>query len=943
MLDQAPHLSELQQAIAFWHSRQLQTSLRSLAPDAEGFNTDWLLLEDPGLRLWAQRESARVVGPDRAQPLPEFLSLAELEDRLVPALALDGEDSPRTRLERTADLADLLAQQPLLAGTNGSVAATASAAARLADEWVELFDRWDWLICGYRRALALGHCAGQPDLSEPPFEWLNEVAFRMLASVYELARAEEGHAPDLAFWAAQRSAGRQSSPQDFSVGLLSLGEPSAVLMSAALVLGWAGESAICHAALPSHTGWRTLFPELAHLRDPLLGPPQPLGWQPIAQRGLCQPDDPERPQPLARLETLATDSLESMALAAGATLRSWLETRLSDERVPIALIATDRLVLRRLTALLGEQCPIDDPSGWSLSTTVAGTALDGLLALRSGSLSRSECLAWAANPFVQRAWLGWSSGAGQPPVEETRQDLPVADWSVLGPALYEALGRPGDWRRLSDRTLGVLRSFTAWLSLLEANAPGSDWYGSLLQAILRSGLWEALGTDDAGERLLVEIAMAETSASGVIAATSDVAVQAQLALMRLRLERARLPRRHSDAAIRVCSVEEALALGCRRVLVLGASEATFPPQRMGRLAAADEDAWLRADPPPWQEQAVFTARMLRLAERADQIRFLARSPQGPENLVWCSLVERLHLLLGVEAVSETELRPPLGEWVDPPAAILLEGPFERPECLSVREAAILLDCPYRFVWTVVKGLSGHAMPEEGPSALARGQVLHRLIDRHAKSITSGLLQADDQQGFQDLLDALLAAPQAVDSLTRADCVLVRTAGEAYWAWHARQRDAEVLASERELVYVLPRSGVRLQGRLDQVRRLADGEIRLLDFKSASPSALDGQVKRPEIAGQLQLYAALLPLAPQDPILANTAALVSLTATEGQINTMEVKVPLDPEVLDRLDELLLALAQPVSPRTLAAETKDAAKSCEYCSARPVCPAQPEVAE
>lgn len=888
------------------------------------------MLEDPGLRLWAQRAFAQegLACATARDPLPELVSLSELDDRLVSAFARTADDLPRSLLERTTELAAMLESLPLFEESNN--ASSAAAAARLATEWAELFQRWDWLICGYRAAQQRGLDASQgppsPEAGQLPDD------LEPLGPIYVAA-----HDPaDLAYWFAERQSSGGLLPPSPRVRLLSLGAPSSPLMAAGLVLGWAGQALTSIPALPEDPLWLDLFPELRSLQEPQRGAPDPSAWTPIAQRSVRLQSGSIGPRVRAHLSWEPANSLEDLALQSSARLRTWA-TDWREGEPPIGLVVTDRLALRRLVALLGAGCAVDDPSGWVLSTTVAGAALEGVLHLRSGGMSSVDLLSWASNPFVQQAWTDWCA-------VDTAIQSADDTWAELGRQLYDALARGGEWRRAAKDS-PLLSAFSHWLRILEGPSRrpsrGLDgWTDDLLQALEASCLGPAIAADEAGERVLQVLTLAHSEwRSGsdelpgeVPSADSHPALPA---LLRLRLEAARLPRRQPAAPVRVCSVEEALALGCRRVLVLGASDQAFPPVRIGRLASADEDALIRCDVPPWQEQALFAARLLRLAERAEHILFTARASGRGEEVVRSSLVERLDLLLGLEQLTPGPLRPPLVTLSDPPRLRSLTGPFECPESLSVRDAAILLDCPYRFVWSVVLGLSPLSLPEEGLSAAARGSFLHALAHAHAKAVLRGAASRDATV-FNSLLESLLKSEA---TLSGPDRVLVRAAARSYWRWHAAEAAGVLLESEKPLEIQLPQTGIRLTGRIDQLRQAPSGACVLVDLKSASPSSLKSQVEVPSVAGQLQLYAAMLSSPAAGPRPIDRAVLVSLTATESA-EGQEVDVSLDPEVLGRLESALLRLRTSPEVDTPAA-TRSPDQSCRRCPAFQACPSRPEV--
>lgn len=102
--------------------------------------------------------------------------------------------------------------------------------------------------------------------------------------------------------------------------------------------------------------------------------------------------------PLAgRLELQATQGREQEARAAAATVLALL----AEGRQHIALIAQDRLVARRVRALLERrQILVADETGWKLSTSRSGATLDALLETVAGGVYHRDLLDLLKSPHL---------------------------------------------------------------------------------------------------------------------------------------------------------------------------------------------------------------------------------------------------------------------------------------------------------------------------------------------------------------------------------------------------------------------------------------------------------------------------------------------------------------------------------------------------------------
>jgi ATP-dependent helicase/nuclease subunit B len=106
------------------------------------------------------------------------------------------------------------------------------------------------------------------------------------------------------------------------------------------------------------------------------------------------------PQPLPGLSVLAAGSMEDEAVSGARTVLAWL----AEGRSRIGIIAQDRVVARRIRALLERaQVMVTDETGWKLSTTRAAASLAAwfdLVATRAGTPALLDLL---KSPFVLAA------------------------------------------------------------------------------------------------------------------------------------------------------------------------------------------------------------------------------------------------------------------------------------------------------------------------------------------------------------------------------------------------------------------------------------------------------------------------------------------------------------------------------------------------------------
>jgi ATP-dependent helicase/nuclease subunit B len=580
--------------------------------------------------------------------------------------------------------------------------------------------------------------------------------------------------------------------------------------------------------------------------------------------GLLLDADPAADEPFAAVAAfeqqriVVCDDFEAEAQATAAVVIDALNAGVA----PVALVALDRELLRRVRALLERaRVPVIDETGWKLATTAAAARLMAPLRAAAAGAARDDHLRWLktwppAQPRALRALEAlWRS---RRPVEG--HDAALALWQQaqvhLAP-LHEARVLP----------------LAQWLQRLAA----------LQQA---DGTWGQLMATRDGQQVLQALGLPEP----VHAAWHDAAAALPLTLAEFTAwvaatleQQSFLPLPQPGALVRITPLARAYGRGFARVVIPGCDHRHLghegpPPGLIGdtlaRSLGLPDGAARRA------RQQVALAHAL----RADSAVLLRRQRQDAEPL---GESPALQWLCGVRA--RLQLPPwPAERWV-PAQQAVPAAPVARPlpvaagalpAWLSASRLEALRQCPYRFFARAVLGLDE---PQELDAAIAKrdyGEWLHDLLHHFHSHREHG---AED--GGDDAAQLRAAAAVATKKLDLDAAELLPFAASferlapAYLAW-LREREAQGWRwAEGETDHTRepgpePGQGPGLRGRFDRIDEGPGGIRFVIDYKTGRAEALRKKVAEPLEDTQLAFYAAVLEEegAPATPIQACYLAL-----------------------------------------------------------------------
>jgi ATP-dependent helicase/nuclease subunit B len=571
-----------------------------------------------------------------------------------------------------------------------------------------------------------------------------------------------------------------------------------------------------------------------------------------AQDGGADGADGARP-----LTLLCAATLEDSAIGIAQQVLAWRHAGVES----IALVALDRLIARRVRALLERALVrVRDESGWRLSTTSAAAAVMRWYDLVADDLYWRDVLDWLKSTFTLRGR------------ERKRQEIAVLERAIrAGGALQGAgaiRGALAEYRRRRvdanppaaepaqgggqpDRARADdLDGADAIVALLEAQAAATraaratlGGHARALQAACdRLGMRAALADDDAGRAVLLEI---DALAAELAHARGSATLAEFRALLAARLEE--LPFRDPGIDSPVVMLPLA-ATALRRfdaALLIGVDAVHLPAVRAGQLFmpnAVRAELGLSTLDDQLRAQAAQLAGVLAGTPRvAAAWRTQVRDEPNPLSPLLLRLQFVVRQASGDDlqqaVVPDTRVIRPVATLRPAPAAAAL-----LPARLSATRVQSLVNCPYQFYAHDLLRLKRLDDVIEMPEKREFGTVLHDVLlrfHRHWKDADFAALDA--RQLADDLArharevfapevrrtPGMLAFQLRFEAMIDGYVEWLQKHAEAGWRW---------LAGEERVARPLTLAGgrtIELEGRVDRIDRAGAGDserLHVIDYK-----------------------------------------------------------------------------------------------------------------
>jgi len=668
----------------------------------------------------------------------------------------------------------------------------------------------------------------------------------------------------------------------------------------------------------------------------------PSGSSLISRASRLRLEVPESPLQ-GRVSLLATGSCEQEAQAAALSVRAWL----AEGARSIAVVAQDRLVARRLRALLErDRILVRDEAGWKLSTTSAATVVARWLDTVAEGFYHRDLLDLLKSPFALFDLPAESRRASVHLLEKIiRRDNVIESLHAIASAVRLDPGRETlsplveRLERARDAQLGRVRD-------RKSGVPLGAWLARLDDALQILGIAAGLAQDDAGRQILDHLRKCSEALAND---RQPFFFHEWRAWLNGEFEAATFRDTTIESPVTFTQLASARLRRFDRVLLLGA-DSTHLPARLatGRFFNQRVRGALGL---PTAERALENQRrdLISLFALSGSVRVTwqgqrAGEPNPPAGVVdqlravhEYAYADGLHAVdleswIRADAVAEPADRAPL-------AAPRPSAPDLVPQRISASAFASLVDCPYQFYARHMLRLNVTDEVLEQVEKSDFGEAVHRILRgfHERVPVVGGKTEAACLALLEELAEREFAPLVARNPLATGFRAEWRMMTRAYLVWQLEREAAgwrfQAAEVKRELALELgDGSTVTLSGRIDRIDRNAEGALAVLDYKARRADALRREVAEPGEDVQLAAYALLFDAA-ADGREARLAEAAYVALERGEITLVRHRG--DPaesaaRAALRLDALLTAVRDGAG-----LPAHGAAGVCGYCEMRGLC--------
>ena len=555
-----------------------------------------------------------------------------------------------------------------------------------------------------------------------------------------------------------------------------------------------------------------------------------------------------------KLSLFGAHSLEQEARAAEVQVRRWLLTGKQN----IALVAQDRLVARRVRALLERAgVLVRDESGWTFSTLAVSTVLMRWLDALQSDFYHLDLLDLLKSPFI---FADQNASARKQAVYQLEQ-------------LVRKHGVASHLDAFLDLAHGEREVQTALVRLRQAadalrknSDTLSGWLHALDDSLTILGVVQGLAADAAGAQLLQAL---QTWRQELAADSTRFSRAEWRHWLAQQLDANHFIDSTIDSPVLLTHLAATRWRSFDAVLLLGADASHLPGTDNGGV---------------WFNDAVrntlgLPTRECQLAQQRDDLLALLAmndtvlatwqaSKGGEKNLLspYLEILRALHELAYGDDLAERELGALLEDAqvrsadFPLPEAAVMPTPAVPPSLIPSRISASgynsLVACPYQFYARHMLRLNELDEVREGMEKRDYGEWAHDILHRFHQqfSVLGEHHGAELEEALQHISSEVFAPAVERDYLARAWLLRWQQAIPAYLEAQMKSEAEGWRYQSGEVPFELPLTEeLLLHGRIDRVDE-REGECRVLDYKMTDAGRLRNRLKEPGEDVQLACYA-----------------------------------------------------------------------------------------
>ena len=639
------------------------------------------------------------------------------------------------------------------------------------------------------------------------------------------------------------------------------------------------------------------------------------------------------------LRLFGAHSLEQEARAAELQVRRWL----LEGKQNIALVAQDRLVARRVRALLERAgVLVCDETGWTMSTLAVSTVLMRWLDALQSDFYYLDLLDLLKSPFIFSDQSAALRKQAVYQIEQMVRKHGVA--SRLDAFLDMARGNTE-----AGTALARLRQAARALQKTEGRRqkPISIWLQALHESLEMLGVIEGWRQDGAGQQLLQLLELWHEELQGDTAAYSFAEWRRWLAH---QLDRHTFRDAAMESPVLLTHLAATRWRSFDAVLLLGADAAHLPAMDKGSLWF--NDAVRRALGLPTSETRLAQERddlFSLLAMNGTLLATWQASKNGEPNLLspYLEMLRAQHRLLfghdlmdrelgGMIEFAQVRVPEDRGQRTEDrgPVGLPLLAEMPRPAVpnnlipsrISPSGYNSLVACPYQYFARHVLHLNELDEVREDVEKRDYGEWVHLILHRFHEEfpVLEGRERDELKLALERIGSEVFAPAVARDFLARAWLLRWQQAIPAYLDFQLESEARGWRYREGEMQFDLNLADdLTLHGRIDRIDATREGVKRVLDYKTTGATGLRNRLKEAGEDVQLACYA-----------IAEGAVEAAFISIEKE-KVVAVASPHDVSLLARanVERLSALFAQMRQGAALPAHGAD--EACEYCEMRGLC--------